>query len=381
MRGAFSMAACAAVGVLADRGQSATAQTAPRRHSCAAGAGRRRPIRWRRSAATILCESKTGEQQGLPGRHVGRRGPEEVHRPRRLPARQDLGLRRGGRVGGRRLQRRVPARASVAKEGAAAPPPAAPRRGSRRLRGSSPGETSNPASGFLVGRSSAGELAISGYALVRYVNQMPGEQTFTDHLGNERTVDGRNDIWPHRVMVFLKGWVGNPKLIYAVTFWTVLDTNQNAIFGNLGYQFSRKFSVYAGLNGNPGTRSLQGSHPFWLGHDRVMADEFFRPFFNSGVWAQGEPVHGPLVQRDAGRQQQHSRRQVDPARPDVHHRRARCGGCRRRRSSAPGAPTATGNGTRRWPPGSASPRRGAPSSASPTRRAVPTTRPSGWPTA
>ena len=150
----------------------------------------------------------------------------------------------------------------------------------------------DPGKGFLIGRSSAGEMSISGYALVRYVNQMPGEQTFADHLGNERTVDGRNDIWPHRVMIFLKGWVGSPKLIYAVTFWTVLDTNQNAIFGNLGYQFSRKFSVYAGLNGNPGSRSLQGSHPYWLGHDRVMADEFFRPFFNAGVWVQGEPVRG-----------------------------------------------------------------------------------------
>ena len=150
----------------------------------------------------------------------------------------------------------------------------------------------DPGKGFLIGRSSAGELSISGYALVRYVNQMPGEQTFTDHLGNERPVDGRNDIWPHRVMVFFKGWLGTPRLIYAVTLWTVLDTNQNAIFGNLGYQFSRKFSLYAGLNGNPGTRSLQGSHPFWLGHDRVMADEFFRPFFGSGVWAQGEPVPG-----------------------------------------------------------------------------------------
>ena len=150
----------------------------------------------------------------------------------------------------------------------------------------------DPGGGFLVGRSSVGELGISGYALARYVNQMPGEQTFIDHLGNTRTVDGRNDIWPHRVMIFLKGWLGNPRLIYAVTFWTVLDTNQNAIFGNLGYQFSRKFSLYTGLNGNPGTRSLQGSHPLWLGHDRVMADEFFRPFFSAGVWTQGEPVPG-----------------------------------------------------------------------------------------
>ena len=93
-------------------------------------------------------------------------------------------------------------------------------------------------------------------------------------------------------MVFFKGWLGNAKLIYAVTFWTVLDTAQNAIFGNLGYQFSRRFCLYAGLNGNPGTRSLQGSHPFWLGNDRVMADEFFRPFFTAGVWAQGEAVPG-----------------------------------------------------------------------------------------
>jgi hypothetical protein len=147
-----------------------------------------------------------------------------------------------------------------------------------------------PGDGFLVGRSSKGELAISGYALVRYLNQLPGEQTFTDHSGETRPVDPRNDIWPHRTMVFFKGWLGDPKLIYVITFWTVLDTNQNAIFGNLGYQFSRKFSVYAGLNGNPGTRSLQGSHPFWLGNDRVMADEFFRPFFTAGVWAQGEAL-------------------------------------------------------------------------------------------
>jgi hypothetical protein len=150
----------------------------------------------------------------------------------------------------------------------------------------------DPGDGFLVGKSALGELAISGYALVRYVNQAPGEQTFTDHLGNTRTVDGRHDIWPHRVMVFMKGWLGSPKIIYAITYWTVLDTAQNAIFGNIGYQFSRKFSVYAGLNGNPGTRSLQGSHPLWLGQDRVMADEFFRPYFGSGVWAQGEAAKG-----------------------------------------------------------------------------------------
>jgi hypothetical protein len=150
----------------------------------------------------------------------------------------------------------------------------------------------DPGKGFLVGRSSAGELAISAYALVRYLNQMPDADTFTDHLGNERPVDGRNDIFPHRVIIWFKGWMGRPQLVYNIAVWTVNTTNQVALFGNLGYQFSRKFSVYAGINGNPGTRSLQGSHPYWLGHDRVMADEFFRPYFGSGVWTQGEAFSG-----------------------------------------------------------------------------------------
>ena len=150
----------------------------------------------------------------------------------------------------------------------------------------------DPGQGFLVGRSSAGELEISAYALIRYINQMPGSQTFTDHLGNERTVDGRNDLFPHRVMVFFKGWLGDPKLIYNIFLWTVNATDQKNIFASMGYQFTRRFSVYAGLNGLPGTRSLQGSHPYWLGHDRVMADEYFRPYFSNGVWFQGELTPG-----------------------------------------------------------------------------------------
>jgi hypothetical protein len=150
----------------------------------------------------------------------------------------------------------------------------------------------DPGEGFLVGRSSFGELSISGYGLVRYINQLPGKQTYLDHNGNEHSTDARNDFFPHRIIVFLKGWVGNPRLIYNILFWTVNTTDQDAIFVVVGYQFHKKFSVYSGINGNPGTRSLQGSHPYWLGHDRVMADEFFRPYFSTGVWVQGELLPG-----------------------------------------------------------------------------------------
>ena len=157
-----------------------------------------------------------------------------------------------------------------------------------------------PGKGFLIGKTSLGELYISGYALVRYLDQMPAGQTFTDHLGRTRRVDARNDIWAHRIMVHLKGWVGLPKLRYQLTFWTVNTTDQDALFAVLGYQFHRVFSLYAGLNALPGTRTLQGSHPYWLGHDRVMADEFFRPYFTHGVWATGEVLEGLWYQAMVG---------------------------------------------------------------------------------
>lgn len=150
----------------------------------------------------------------------------------------------------------------------------------------------DPGTGFLVGRSDFGELDISAYAMARYMGQHDDDGVFKDHLGNQRVVDARNDLFSHRIMVFLKGWMGSEKLIYNITLWTVNTTDQDAIFANLGYQFSRRFSLYAGLSGNPGSRSLTGSHPFWLGHDRVMADEFFRPYFGSGVYATGEALPG-----------------------------------------------------------------------------------------
>ena len=150
----------------------------------------------------------------------------------------------------------------------------------------------DPGKGFSIGKGKGGELSISAYALVRYMNQLPADQTFTDHNGNEHPVDARQDIYSHRVLVWLTGWAGLPKLKYTIAFWTVNTTDQDALFGNIGYQFSKGFNLYAGIFGNTGSRSMMGSHPYWLGNDRVLADEFFRPFFTQGLWANGQIVPG-----------------------------------------------------------------------------------------
>ena len=145
----------------------------------------------------------------------------------------------------------------------------------------------NPGRGFTVAKGEDGELNFSGYMAVRYLNQLPPEQQATDHLGRPIPVNPRNDFQFHRVMLFSQGWLFDPKFQYSTFLWTVQDTNQVAVGGALYYNFGKYLTLGAGWNAYPGTQSLQGSHPYWESYDRVMADEFFRPYFSQGVFAQG----------------------------------------------------------------------------------------------
>jgi hypothetical protein len=146
----------------------------------------------------------------------------------------------------------------------------------------------NPGRGFTVAKSEKGDLNISGYMVARYLNQLPAGQTAIDHLGRPLPVTPRNDFQFHRVLIWIYGYLFSPKFNYMAFLWTVQDTNQNAIGGTLSYNFSKRFSLGLGWNAYPGTISLQGSHPYWTSYDRVMADEFFRPYFTQGLFAAGE---------------------------------------------------------------------------------------------
>ena len=145
----------------------------------------------------------------------------------------------------------------------------------------------NPGRGFTVGRGKYGELNLSGYMAVRYLNQFPADQSAIDHLGNPIPISPRQDFQFHRVMLFSQGWLFTPKFLYSTFVWTVQDTNQVAVGGALYYDFGKFMTLGAGWNAYPGTMSLQGSHPYWESYDRVMADEFFRPYFSQGVFAKG----------------------------------------------------------------------------------------------
>ncbi len=145
----------------------------------------------------------------------------------------------------------------------------------------------NPGRGFTVAKGELGDLNLSGYMAVRYLNQFPGTQSAIDHLGRPITVTPRQDFQFHRVMLFSQGWLFSPKFQYSTFVWTVQDTNQVAVGGALYYTFGKFMTLGGGWNAYPGTMSLQGSHPYWESYDRVMADEFFRPYFSQGVFAKG----------------------------------------------------------------------------------------------
>ena len=147
-----------------------------------------------------------------------------------------------------------------------------------------------PGHGFDILKTKRGSINLSVYGLFRFLDQTPGKQTFTDHLGRERPVAARNDINWHRTMLWVSGFFYDPRFLYTVTVWSLPSTEQTLVFGLLRYTFARGITIGAGVAPNLTARSMQGSWPFWAGSDRQMAEEFYRGGFASGVFATGSPV-------------------------------------------------------------------------------------------
>src|SRR6478735_4163004 len=144
-----------------------------------------------------------------------------------------------------------------------------------------------PGKGFDLVKTKYGSLNISIYAIARYLNQLPGEQTWQDHLGRDREFIGRNDFFWHRTMIWFSGWLGTPKLTYVATVWTVFTTQQALIYGNIAYKFNDHFQAAIGVGPNLSVRSMQGSFPFYSSTDRSMGEESLRGGFTNGMWATG----------------------------------------------------------------------------------------------
>ena len=147
-----------------------------------------------------------------------------------------------------------------------------------------------PGRGFDIFKTDRGSLNISVYGLFRYLGQFPGNQTFTDHLGNVRPTGAKNDLNWHRTFAWITGFFGDPGFRYNISLWSLGSTEQTLIFGNLQYRAGGSLVLGVGIGPNLTNRSLQGSWPYWAGSDRQMAEEALRGGFASSFWITGQPM-------------------------------------------------------------------------------------------
>jgi len=150
-----------------------------------------------------------------------------------------------------------------------------------------------PNYGYKVADTDRGDISISIYSYGRYLNQLGLDPTYKDAFGNVKTVQQRQDFQLQKVQIKFLGWMIDPKFRYFLYAWSSNASQglgaQVVLAGNLNYSFNKFVSIGAGIRSLPGTRSVEGNFPFWLGVDtRLIADEFFRPSYTSGVWAWGQ---------------------------------------------------------------------------------------------
>jgi hypothetical protein len=149
-----------------------------------------------------------------------------------------------------------------------------------------------PNLGFKLADTEYGDMNVSIYSYVRYLNQLGLDPTYVDAFGNTRDVQQRHDMQLLKLQIKFLGWMLNPKLRYFLYAWTS-NANQGqgaqvVLAGNLQYTFNKYFTLGGGVRSLPGTRSVEGNFPFWPNVDsRHIADEFMRPSYTSGFWAMG----------------------------------------------------------------------------------------------
>ncbi|HTX87411.1 MAG TPA: hypothetical protein VMC08_00350 [Bacteroidales bacterium] len=144
-----------------------------------------------------------------------------------------------------------------------------------------------PGKGFDLVKSKFGSLNLSMYGMARWLDQMPGNQTWSDHLDSVRSFKGRNDIFWHRAMIWFSGFLGTPKLTYMITVWTVMTTQQTLVYGNIQYKINDHLRLGAGIYPNLCNRTLQGPFPFFFSTDRTMAEDALRGGFTNGFFVYG----------------------------------------------------------------------------------------------
>jgi hypothetical protein len=157
--------------------------------------------------------------------------------------------------------------------------------------------TYTPGAGFTVADTKMGSMNLRIFSYIRYLNQKGLDPTYVNKFNDTSEIKRRNDIQMNKVTINLQGWLFEEKFRYLFYVWTNNtaqgQTTQVVVAGNLSYKFSEFFRLSGGIGSLPGTRSTEGNFPFWVVNDnRLIADEFFRPSYTTGIWIDGQLATG-----------------------------------------------------------------------------------------
>jgi hypothetical protein len=150
-----------------------------------------------------------------------------------------------------------------------------------------------PNAGFLIVNHEKGDMYVRLFSYVRYLTQKGLDDTYTDAFGNVKSVPLRQDFQLQKFFLPFNGWFLTPKFRYYLYVWSSNpsqgDPAQVVGAGNISYVFNRYVTFGGGITSLPSVRSTEGQFPYWLGvDDRLIADEYFRGSYTSGVWVKGE---------------------------------------------------------------------------------------------
>lgn len=135
-------------------------------------------------------------------------------------------------------------------------------------------------------------LKLNHVSQFKYTNTLNVNETYTDHLGREKVVQRRHDIQLARDAFYFNGYVFDERLDFNLMIFTSTATLTATSAGYVGYVFDEGFALRAGYFSLPSLRSMTGTFPFFHGTDRSMANNYMRPGFTPGIWANGEPLPG-----------------------------------------------------------------------------------------
>ena len=162
-----------------------------------------------------------------------------------------------------------------------------------------------PNVGFRLIEGEKGQVYVRLYSYFRYLNQKGLDPTYVDSFGITKSVQIREDVQLNKAFIPFSGWFLTPDFRYLLYIWSANTAQgqpaQTVVAGNLNYTFNRFVTFGVGVGSLPSTRTTEGQFPYWLGVDeRLIADEFFRGSYTTGLWLKGELLSGVKYQVMAG---------------------------------------------------------------------------------